>query len=83
MPLNKETNQGLSNRVESIYKSSVLIQDIAWKTFRERWTIETNGERASRKSVLGAGQDDDDDNCLKGFITSHLKAYKCMQIKRI
>ena len=37
----------------------VPIQDVAWKTCRERWTIETNGKRGSGKSVLVAQHDDD------------------------
>ena len=32
---------------EPIYNGSVPIQDIALKTFRERSTIETGGERGS------------------------------------
>ena len=34
------------------------IQDIVWKTFRERWAIETGGERGSGRSVLAAWHDD-------------------------
>ena len=37
------------------------IQDVALNTFRERWTIETGGERGSRRSVLAAHDDDDDE----------------------
>ena len=33
------------DQIESIYNCSVQIQDIAWKTYRERWTIEMDGER--------------------------------------
>ena len=38
----------------------VPIQDIAWKISWEWWTIEMGGERGSGRSVLAAGQDDDD-----------------------
>ena len=48
--------QRQDDQLEPIYNSSVPIQDVAWKTSRERWTIETSGERGSRRSVLAAGQ---------------------------
>ena len=47
-------------QLEPIYSSSVLIQNVAVKTYRERWTIETSGGRESGRSVLAAQQDDDD-----------------------
>ena len=46
----------------SIYNSSVLIQDIGWKTYQEQWTIGMSGWRGSGKSVLAAHDDDDDDD---------------------
>ena len=51
------------NRLESICNCFVLILDVVWKTFRERWTLQTFGERerGSRKSLLVARHDDDDD----------------------
>ena len=52
--------QELGNQLEPIYNSSVLIQDVAWKTDRDRWTIETSGERESGKSMLAARHDNDD-----------------------
>ena len=33
----------MGDQLEPMYNRSVLIQDVAWKIFRERWTIETNG----------------------------------------
>ena len=45
-------DQRLGDQLVPIYNSSVSIQDIAWKIFRERWTIETAGDRGSGKSVL-------------------------------
>ena len=42
------------DQLDTIYNSSVLKQDIALKTSRERWTIETGGERGSGRSVLAA-----------------------------
>ena len=45
----------------TIYNSSVPIQDVALKTYREQWTIEIGGERGSGRSVLVAWHDDDDD----------------------
>ena len=37
----------LDDQLEPINHSSVLIQDVTWKTYREWWTIETSGERWS------------------------------------
>ena len=51
----------LDNQLELIKSSSVPIQDVAWKTCREHWTIETGGKRGSGRSVLAARHDDDDD----------------------
>ena len=48
------------NQLEPIYNRSVLIQNVAWKTFQERWTIEMSGERGSGRSMLAAQNDDDD-----------------------
>ena len=57
--------QRLYDQLEPIYKSSVLIQDVAWRICRGRWTIETGGKRGSRKSMLAARHDDADDDILK------------------
>ena len=51
--------QKQDDQLEPIYNSSVPIQDKVWKTSQERWTIETGGERGSRRSVLAAQYDDD------------------------
>ena len=40
------------------YLQSVLIQDVAWKTYREQWTIGKSGGRGSRKSVQAACHND-------------------------
>ena len=53
--------QRLDDQLEPIYNSSVLIQDVAWKTSQEQWTIETGGERGSGKSMLAVWHDDNDD----------------------
>ena len=42
-----------------IYYSFVLMQDVPRKTYRERWPIETGGERRSRRSTLAAWHDND------------------------
>ena len=58
--------QKQDNQLEPIYISSVLIKDVAWKTSREQWTIETGGKRGSERSVLAVqydNDDDDDDDC--------------------
>ena len=52
--------QSLDDQPEPIYNSSVPIEDITWKTFRLRWTIETGRERESGISVQVARHDDDD-----------------------
>ena len=41
------------------------LQGRVWRTCRKRWTIETNGERELRKSML-ATQDDCDEDLSKG-----------------
>ena len=46
--------QVMGDQLESIYKDSILIQDVARKTCRERWMIEMNSNRGSGKSVLVA-----------------------------
>ena len=40
------------DQLEPIHRGSVSIQNIALKTYRERWTIETNGVRGSGRSVV-------------------------------
>ena len=40
------------------------IQDVVWRTSRERWTIESGGEKGSGRSVLSAWHHDDDDKYL-------------------
>ena len=54
--------QRQDDQLEPIYNNSVSIQDVALKTSREQWTIETDGERRSGRSVLVAQHDDDDDD---------------------
>ena len=39
--------QKQDDQLEPIYYSSVPIQDVALKTYRERWTIERGGGRGS------------------------------------
>ena len=56
--------------------SSVRIQDVALKTSRERWTIETGGGRGSGRSVLVARHDDDDD-----YTWNHLTVYKPVKLR--
>ena len=50
--------QGLTDHLEPIYNSCVLIQDVAWKTCRERMMIEMSGERESGKPVQAARHGD-------------------------
>ena len=41
-------------------RPAVPIQDVALKTYRERWTIERGGRRGSGRSVLAVRHDDDE-----------------------
>ena len=54
--------QRLDDQQEPIYSRSVPIQDVAGKTCRERWTIESSGERGSGKYMLAARHDDNNDD---------------------
>ena len=56
--------QKQDDQLEPIYNSSVPIQDVALKTYRERWTIEKSGKRGPGRSALAAWHDDDDDDDL-------------------
>ena len=68
--------QLLDDQLEHIYSSSGSIQDVAWKSFRERWTIETGVERESGKSVLATPHADGETECKQikdgsvGFISA-------------
>ena len=53
--------QRQDDQLEPIHNSSVPIQDVALKTYRERWTIETGGGRGSGRLVPAVRHDDDDD----------------------
>ena len=77
-PLPDEQEQ--DDQLEPIYNSSVLIQDVAWKTCRERWTIGTRGRWGSGKPVLAACHDDDDDIF---FRAPGLKPYNDLQFSVI
>ena len=50
--------QRQNDQLEPIYNSSVPIQGVAQKIYRERWTIETGGEKVFGTSVLAARHDD-------------------------
>ena len=51
--------QRQNDQIEPTYSSSVPIEDIALRTSRKQWTIETGGERGSGIYVLVAQLDDD------------------------
>ena len=55
-PLHRN-EQRLGDQLELIHSSSVSIQDVAWESSREQWTID--GERGSGRSMLAAWHDDD------------------------
>ena len=44
----------MDDQIEHIYNNSVPIQDVAMKTFRELYAIETDGDRRSGSSMLTA-----------------------------
>ena len=46
--------QRQNDQLEPTYNSSVPIQDVASKTYRERWTIETGGLREPGRSGFEA-----------------------------
>ena len=75
--------QRQDDQLEPIYYSSVPIQDVALKTYRERWMIEMGGRRGSGRSMLVARHVDDDELFAnKGFslnINLYLKPYNCVQ----
>ena len=52
--------QRQEEQLEPIYSSYVRIPDVALNTYRERWVIESCGERGSVKSVVAAPHYDDD-----------------------
>ena len=54
--------QRQDNQLEPIYNSSVPIQHIAFRTSRAQWKIKTDGERGSRRSMVVALHDDDEDD---------------------
>ena len=51
--------QRQNDQLEPTFNSSVLIQDVALKTYWKWWTIEKGGERGSERSVLMVRQDDE------------------------
>ena len=51
--------QGYGDELEPIDNSSVLIQDVAWKTCQGQWTIETSGGRGPGTSMLAECHDDE------------------------
>ena len=61
-------------------KMSVPIQDVALKTYREQWTIETGGVRGSGRFMLVARHDDDETlnfikNSFINIITKYLNKH--------
>ena len=72
--------QRLADQLEPIYNSSVPIQDVAGKTCRERWTIDTGSERVSWISVLAVWHDD---KVLRYITNTSIKnqSFVCTQFK--
>ena len=46
--------QRQDGQLEPIYNSNVPIQDVALKTYRERWTLKKGGGSGSARSALVA-----------------------------
>ena len=57
--------QRQDDQLEPVHNSSVPLQDVAMKTYRERCMIEMGGGRKSGRSVLAVRHDDDDDDDRK------------------
>ena len=51
--------QRQDDQLEPTYNSSMLIQNVALKTYRERWIIEKDGGSGSGRSALVVWHDDD------------------------
>ena len=71
--------QKQEDQLETIYYSSVLIQDVALKTYRKRWKIEKGGGRESGISVLMVRDDDDDDDMSRRF--SEVSQLECSGLR--
>ena len=67
-------DQRQDDHLEPIYNSSVPIQDVACKTSREKWTIETGGERGSERPTMAARHDDDDDDLTCDYTSTSFDA---------
>ena len=65
VPPTHTDEQGLGNQLEAIYNSTVLVQYVAWKTYRVRWTIGTSIRRGLGNSVLAVRHNDDHDHALQ------------------
>ena len=71
--------QRQNDQLESIYNSSVPIQDTALKTSREWWTTQSSGERGSGISML-AERHGDVDNSLCVSSKLGFLSFKCILI---
>ena len=67
--------QWLDDQLEPKTNNSAPTQDVAWKTYQERWKIETKSERGSRKYMLEARHDDHDDTHTHTHTDTHTHAH--------
>ena len=74
--------QRQDNHLEPIYNSSVPIQDVALKAYREQWTIGTGGGRGSGRSLLAARLDDDDDDDDSKYFMVTLQHFDNITLKQ-
>ena len=78
-------DQRQDDQLGTPFSSSVSIRDVALKTCRKQWTIETGGEKGSRISVLIARHDDDDDDEIVSNIANTCNSiqhnsFRCTQL---
>ena len=70
--------QRQDNQLEPTYSSSVLIQDVALKTYQKQWMIGKGGERGSGISVLIARHDDEIPPLELSTLVKELMATTCV-----
>ena len=73
--------QRQDDQLEPTYNSSVPIQDVALKTYRELRTIEKGNGRGSGRSALAARHDDDDINLTSEYehvSVQKIKSARCV-----
>ena len=70
----------VGDQLEPINNSSVLIQGVAWKPYREQWTIGTSSGRGTGKSVPASRHDDEDDIHIYIYVHTVVVIYKAFYL---